>query len=83
MSYYDVQQTMLVVCTDSLQLRRRFVDVESADKHLSDVGEIQRVLKECDGDGLLDGRTVPGDHSPEMSSLHEKCTNNGCTCTTL
>jgi len=51
----NVEQAVLVVSADCLNPRRSFVHVESADEHLSDVGEVDRVLKESNGYRLLDG----------------------------
>ena len=66
----DIEKTMLVVSTDCLHLRRtsRYVDVESPDDHLRDVGEVQPVLEERDRHRLLDQRTMPCDQSPTTNN---------------
>jgi len=64
----DVQQTILVVGVDGLHLWWRLVDVEFCNHHLGDVGEVQRAIKERNGDRLLIQRTVTCYHTPETNN---------------
>jgi len=70
---------MLVVGAKCLDLRRILVDIESPDDHLSNVGEVNRVLEESNGNRLLDGRTVPCYHPPGNHQFPARVRNRKCT----